>query len=185
MGRLPLQKELEKRWRKPVRVANDAAVQGYGSVSGKGVELTLTLGTGMGSALFTDGHLCPGLELGHHPWNPKPTRTTSAAAVSTSSAKKPGTASSSTPSLKPPPPSTGTTSTSAAAIPKKSPSPRTQHKNRLQPRRHPRRRSPLARLEISIPRKRHSLDHQRPDMSIHSVRFSDGLYVHRPHPPAP
>ncbi|HUV68517.1 MAG TPA: ROK family protein [Terracidiphilus sp.] len=67
----PLQKELEKRWRKPVRVANDAAVQGYGSIRGKGVELTLTLGTGLGSALFTNGHLCPGLELGHHPWKTK------------------------------------------------------------------------------------------------------------------
>ncbi len=67
----PLQKELEKRWKKPVRVANDAAIQGYGAVSGKGVELTLTLGTGMGSALFTDGRLCPGLELGHHPWKTK------------------------------------------------------------------------------------------------------------------
>ncbi len=64
----PLQQELEKRWKKPVRVANDAAVQGYGAVKGDGVELTLTLGTGMGSALFTDGRLCPGLELGHHPW---------------------------------------------------------------------------------------------------------------------
>jgi polyphosphate glucokinase len=64
----PLQAELEKRWRKPVRVCNDAAVQGYGAVRGRGVELTMTLGTGMGSALFTDGRLCPGLELGHHPW---------------------------------------------------------------------------------------------------------------------
>ena len=64
----PLQEELEKRWKKPVRVANDAAVQGYGAVQGEGVELTVTLGTGMGSALFTDGRLCPGLELGHHPW---------------------------------------------------------------------------------------------------------------------
>ena len=64
----PLQAELEKRWKKPVRVCNDAAVQGYGAVRGRGVELTLTLGTGMGSALFTEGHLCPGLELGHHPW---------------------------------------------------------------------------------------------------------------------
>jgi polyphosphate glucokinase len=64
----PLQLELEKRWKKPVRVANDAAVQGYGAVTGDGVELTLTLGTGMGSALFTNGRLCPGLELGHHPW---------------------------------------------------------------------------------------------------------------------
>jgi polyphosphate glucokinase len=63
-----LQAELEKRWKKPVRVANDAAVQGYGAIKGEGVELMLTLGTGLGSALFTDGHLCPGLELGHHPW---------------------------------------------------------------------------------------------------------------------
>ncbi len=63
-----LQGELEKRWGKPVRVANDAAVQGYGAIDGEGVELVLTLGTGMGSALFTRGRLCPGLELGHHPF---------------------------------------------------------------------------------------------------------------------
>ncbi len=64
----PLQSELEKRWKKPVRVANDAAVQGYGAIVGDGVELALTLGTGLGSSLFTDGRLCPGLELAHHPW---------------------------------------------------------------------------------------------------------------------
>jgi polyphosphate glucokinase len=64
----PLQAELEKRWKRPVRIANDAAVQGYGAVKGVGVELAITLGTGLGSSLFTDGHLCPGLELGHHPW---------------------------------------------------------------------------------------------------------------------
>ncbi len=63
-----MQGELEKRWGKPVRVANDAAVQGYGAIQGEGVELVITLGTGMGSALFTRGHLCPGLELGHHPF---------------------------------------------------------------------------------------------------------------------
>lgn len=64
----PLQAVLQKRWKKPVRVANDAAVQGYGAIQGRGVEMIITLGTGMGSALFTDGRLCPGLELGHHPW---------------------------------------------------------------------------------------------------------------------
>jgi polyphosphate glucokinase len=63
-----LQTELEKRWKKPVRVANDAAVQGYGAIQGVGVELALTLGTGLGSSLFTDGRLCPGLELAHAPW---------------------------------------------------------------------------------------------------------------------
>ncbi len=64
-----LQRELEKHWKKPVRVANDAAVQGYGAIKGDGVELALTLGTGLGSSLFTGGRLCPGLELGHHPWH--------------------------------------------------------------------------------------------------------------------
>jgi polyphosphate glucokinase len=64
----PLQATLEKRWKMPVRVANDAAVQGYGAIKGKDVELVLTVGTGLGSALFENGHLCPGLELGHHPW---------------------------------------------------------------------------------------------------------------------
>ncbi len=67
----PLELTLEKRWKKPVRVANDAAVQGYGAIKGQGVELVLTLGTGVGSSLFTDGKLCPGLELGHHPWREK------------------------------------------------------------------------------------------------------------------
>lgn len=65
----PLQETLRKKWKKPVLLANDAAVQGYGAIQGKGVELMLTLGTGLGSALFTNGHLCPGLELGHHPWH--------------------------------------------------------------------------------------------------------------------
>jgi polyphosphate glucokinase len=67
----PLAKTLEKRWGKPVRMANDCAVGGYGAIQGQGVELVITLGTGMGSALFTEGVLCPGLELGHHPWREK------------------------------------------------------------------------------------------------------------------
>lgn len=63
-----LQSELEKLWNRPARVANDAAVQGYGAIQGKGVEMILTLGTGLGSAIYVEGMLCPGLELGHHPW---------------------------------------------------------------------------------------------------------------------
>lgn len=70
-ARFHLQDEIEKRWKKPTRVANDADVQGYAAIKGKGVELVLTLGTGMGGALFTNGHVCPGLELGHHPWRKK------------------------------------------------------------------------------------------------------------------
>jgi polyphosphate glucokinase len=67
----PLARTLEKRWGKPVRMANDSAVGGYAVIQGHGVELVITLGTGMGSALFTEGLLCPGLELGHHPWRKK------------------------------------------------------------------------------------------------------------------
>jgi polyphosphate glucokinase len=67
-AKFQLEETLQKLWKKPVRVANDASVQGYGAIYGKGVELCLTLGTGLGSSLFTSGHLCPGLELAHHPW---------------------------------------------------------------------------------------------------------------------
>src|SRR5580765_5562229 len=45
----------------PTRVANDADMQGLAIVEGRGVELVLTLGTGVGSALFLDGRLVPNL----------------------------------------------------------------------------------------------------------------------------
>lgn len=63
-----LQKVLARRWKKPVRVANDAAVQGLAAIEGKGVEVVITLGTGFGSSLYIEGRLVPGLELAHHPW---------------------------------------------------------------------------------------------------------------------
>lgn len=59
-------KSLSERLAKPVRVANDADVQGLAAISGRGVELVITLGTGFGSALFLDGKLVPNLEMGHH-----------------------------------------------------------------------------------------------------------------------
>ena len=58
---------------KPVKVANDADIQGFGAISGKGVELVLTLGTGFGSALFVGGKLVSNLEMGHHPFRKKET----------------------------------------------------------------------------------------------------------------
>ncbi|MBW4575580.1 MAG: ROK family protein [Aphanothece sp. CMT-3BRIN-NPC111] len=61
-----LAKALSEHLDKPVRVGNDADVQGLGAISGRGVELVITLGTGFGSALFLDGKLVPNLELGHH-----------------------------------------------------------------------------------------------------------------------
>ncbi|CAN5921067.1 ROK family protein [soil metagenome] len=53
---------------KPARVLNDAGVQGYGIIEGKGVEMVLTFGTGMGTALYIDGTYVPNLELAHHPF---------------------------------------------------------------------------------------------------------------------
>ena len=58
---------LEERLAVPVLVLNDAEVHGAGVVSGTGVELVLTLGTGLGSALFDGGRLAPHLELSHAP----------------------------------------------------------------------------------------------------------------------
>ncbi|HEY9880733.1 MAG TPA: ROK family protein, partial [Leptolyngbyaceae cyanobacterium] len=63
-----LAQSLAQALKKPVRVANDADVQGLGAVRGQGVELVLTLGTGIGAALFVNGTLVPNLELGHHPF---------------------------------------------------------------------------------------------------------------------
>lgn len=53
---------------KPVRLANDADMQGSAVVSGQGLEVVLTLGTGLGSAVFLDGELVCHLELAHHPF---------------------------------------------------------------------------------------------------------------------
>lgn len=65
---IDLQQQLQRITGKPTRVANDADVQGYGDITGKGVELVITLGTGLGSALFLDGRLVPNLELSRHPF---------------------------------------------------------------------------------------------------------------------
>jgi len=59
---------MTKRLGHPVRVANDADIQGLEVVSGFGVEFVLTLGTGAGTALLVDGKLSSHLELAHHPF---------------------------------------------------------------------------------------------------------------------
>lgn len=51
-----------------VRVLNDADLAGLGVVTGQGVELVITLGTGVGTGIYQDGRLGPHLELGHHPF---------------------------------------------------------------------------------------------------------------------
>src|SRR5215831_16471076 len=62
-----LQGALARQWGKPVRVLNDADVQGFGAIKGQGVEMVLTLGTGAGTAIFRNGEIMPHLELAHHP----------------------------------------------------------------------------------------------------------------------
>ncbi len=57
---------LERMTGRPTRVCNDADMQGFAVIEGRGVEMVLTLGTGLGSAIFVDGTLVPNLELGHH-----------------------------------------------------------------------------------------------------------------------
>src|SRR6516165_4305046 len=64
---MDLQSTLAQHWGKPVRVLNDADVQGFGAIHGHGVEMVLTLGTGAGTAIFLDGEIIPHLELAHHP----------------------------------------------------------------------------------------------------------------------
>ncbi len=51
----------------PALVLNDAEVHGAGVVAASGLELVLTLGTGLGSALFHGGRLAPHLEWSRAP----------------------------------------------------------------------------------------------------------------------
>ena len=53
----------------PTVVENDADIQGCAVVMGQGMEFVITLGTGVGTALFFDGHLVPHLELSHGPYD--------------------------------------------------------------------------------------------------------------------
>jgi polyphosphate glucokinase len=58
---------LSKALGKPARVLNDASVQGLGVIAGHGLECVITLGTGLGFAIYQDGKLLPHLELSQHP----------------------------------------------------------------------------------------------------------------------
>jgi len=66
-----MQRQLQERIGLPVVCINDADAAGlaemhFGAARGvRGTVMMLTFGTGIGSALFTDGHLVPNTELGH------------------------------------------------------------------------------------------------------------------------
>jgi polyphosphate glucokinase len=63
-----LQRAIARQTGKPTIVINDADMQGLGAIKGKGVEMVITLGTGLGSSLFEDGRLAPHIELAHIPF---------------------------------------------------------------------------------------------------------------------
>lgn len=63
-----LEVRVQRELQVPVRLINDADMHGFGVITGRGTEMVVTLGTGMGAAIFRDGRLCPNLELGHHPF---------------------------------------------------------------------------------------------------------------------
>jgi polyphosphate glucokinase len=60
-----MQSSLQKRLKLPTLVLNDAEVHAAAVIEGKGLETVLTFGTGLGSAIFSDGKLAPHLEISH------------------------------------------------------------------------------------------------------------------------
>lgn len=62
-----LEAALSKRLRAPAKLLNDADLQGLAVIEGKGLEFVITLGTGLGTALFRDGEVMPHLEIAHIP----------------------------------------------------------------------------------------------------------------------
>ncbi|AOZ72253.1 hypothetical protein BK816_02185 [Boudabousia tangfeifanii] len=51
----------------PTLVCNDAEVAGAGVIGGQGLEMVITLGTGLGNAVFDNGRLAPHVELSQGP----------------------------------------------------------------------------------------------------------------------
>jgi len=58
---------IEKNFNLPTLMLNDAEVHGAGVVAGSGFEVVMTLGTGLGCAVFDGGKLAPHIELSHAP----------------------------------------------------------------------------------------------------------------------
>jgi polyphosphate glucokinase len=59
--------ELNARFGVPVRAVNDSALHAAAVVEGHGVELVVTLGTGIGTTIVQSGRISAHLDLAHHP----------------------------------------------------------------------------------------------------------------------
>ena len=60
-----MQAGLQKKLKLPTLVLNDAEVHGAGVVTGSGLEIVITLGTGLGFSVFHGGKLSPHFEMSH------------------------------------------------------------------------------------------------------------------------
>lgn len=65
--RFDMRKALNHALDLPVLVLNDAEVAGAGVVTGRGHEMIVTLGTGLGNAVFDNGRLAPHVEISQGP----------------------------------------------------------------------------------------------------------------------
>lgn len=66
-ARFDMRRSLEDVFGIPVLVLNDAEVAGAGCITGTGLEMIITLGTGLGNAIFDAGRLAPHTEISQGP----------------------------------------------------------------------------------------------------------------------
>ena len=65
----PLAAQLSTTLSRPTRVSNDADLHGLAFIKKTGVEVMIAFGTGVGTAIYSDGQLCPHLELAQYPFH--------------------------------------------------------------------------------------------------------------------
>lgn len=65
--RFDMRRELSEALGMPALVLNDAEVAGAGVITGQGLEMIITLGTGLGNAVFDGGRLAPHVEISQGP----------------------------------------------------------------------------------------------------------------------
>ena len=66
-ARFDMRQALQNQLDLPTLVLNDAEVAGAGVVTGQGLEMIVTLGTGLGNAIFDNGRLAPHVEVSQGP----------------------------------------------------------------------------------------------------------------------